>query len=386
MAREVDARRRNADGLGPAGREIALDDRAGAKAYAARKAARARQTRDPDASVETVEAYAKRWLDDREGRVNSIRDDRSRLRDHVLPTIGPLDARTFTRDDVESLRDALDEKIASGALAWKTVECVWTLVTSMCGDMVTAKKRELRMRDDNPCRDVKPPERGIRKAKQYLYPSRVPDVRVVQGRAAALASRGRARDLHVHARRRASGAPMAGDVDLAHGVLSITRALNRRTGMVEVDEVGRDAAGSPSSRTCFRSFDSCTSRQGRNGARVRAGRDAHVSRTFRRWLAKAGVTGPAARDGTPTSKPLTWHDLRATGATWMAVRGDDPLKIKQRCGHADVLHDARSTSGRPRPSGRGSATCFPDAPAVPARNRPRIARGDSFSRSSLKQG
>jgi hypothetical protein len=24
---------------------------------------------------------------------------------------------------------------------------------------------------------------------------------------------------------------------------------------------------------------------------------------------------------------------RATGITWMAVRGDDPLKIKQRAGH-----------------------------------------------------
>jgi hypothetical protein len=32
---------------------------------------------------------------------------------------------------------------------------------------------------------------------------------------------------------------------------------------------------------------------------------------------------------------MTWHDLRATGATWVAVRGDDPLKIMQRCGHRD---------------------------------------------------
>jgi translocation and assembly module TamB len=32
-------------------------------------------------------------------------------------------------------------------------------------------------------------------------------------------------------------------------------------------------------------------------------------------------------------KHLTFHDLRATGITWMAVRGDDPLKIKQRAGH-----------------------------------------------------
>jgi hypothetical protein len=48
---------------------------------------------------------------------------------------------------------------------------------------------------------------------------------------------------------------------------------------------------------------------------------------------KAGVRRPELHEGSPTRKPLTWHDLRATGATWMAVRADDPLKIKQRCGH-----------------------------------------------------
>jgi hypothetical protein len=30
---------------------------------------------------------------------------------------------------------------------------------------------------------------------------------------------------------------------------------------------------------------------------------------------------------------VTFHDLRATGITWSAVRGDDPLRIKQRAGH-----------------------------------------------------
>ena len=33
-------------------------------------------------------------------------------------------------------------------------------------------------------------------------------------------------------------------------------------------------------------------------------------------------------------KHITFHDLRATGITWAAVRGDDPLRIKQRAGHA----------------------------------------------------
>ena len=31
---------------------------------------------------------------------------------------------------------------------------------------------------------------------------------------------------------------------------------------------------------------------------------------------------------------MTFHDLRATGITWCAVRGDEPLKIKQRAGHS----------------------------------------------------
>jgi hypothetical protein len=35
-----------------------------------------------------------------------------------------------------------------------------------------------------------------------------------------------------------------------------------------------------------------------------------------------------------TRKAITFHDLRGTGITWCAVRGDDALKIKQRAGHA----------------------------------------------------
>ena len=76
---------------------------------------------------DTVNEYTKRWLASREGRVNSIRDDRSRMRDHVQPLIGELEAGTFTRDDVENVRDA---KIASGALNWKTARNVWATFTS----------------------------------------------------------------------------------------------------------------------------------------------------------------------------------------------------------------------------------------------------------------
>jgi hypothetical protein len=142
--------------------------------------------------------------------------------------LGGLDVRIFTRDDVERLRDVLDAKIVKGALAWKTAASVWTLVTSMCSDMVNAKKRELRMREDNPCRDVKPPERGERKSKQYLYPSEFlkfvscASVPLKLRRAAAISVYTFVRDGELRALRWDGG-----DVDMAHGTLGTHMGVTR---------------------------------------------------------------------------------------------------------------------------------------------------------------
>jgi integrase len=302
---------------------------------AAREAARIAAERvratggTPDTVKETVEDYSKRWLKDREGRVNSIRDDRSRTRDHILPTLGPLDASTFGRDDVERLRDDLDRKIVKGELAWKTAASVWTLATSMAADMVNAKKRDLRTRTDNPCRDVKPPERGARKAKQYLYPSefltfvsceRVP-LRWRRAVAAAIYTYTRDAELRV-----------LRESDVDHGIVDITRAFNRRK-PTEVKGTKSDAprrfAVEPNLLPLFAAM---RSRKG-DQLVIRLPSERAMARNLRRWLWKANVRRPALHVSTATSQRLTWHDLRATGATWMAVRGDDAHKIMQRCGH-----------------------------------------------------
>src|SRR5437763_1530298 len=67
--------------------------------------------------------------------------------------------------------------------------------------------------------------------------------------------------------------------------------------------------------------------------------DRKLSLKLRRRLQMAGITRaelfPEADGSAPkTRKPITFHDLRATGITWMAVRGDEPLRIKQRAGHS----------------------------------------------------
>lgn len=91
----------------------------------------------------------------------------------VMPLVGPLDVATFTRDDVENVRDALDAKIASGALNWKTARYAWATFIKLCDDAANAKRRDLRVRSDNPTAGVRAPDRGVRKLKQYLFPSEV---------------------------------------------------------------------------------------------------------------------------------------------------------------------------------------------------------------------
>ncbi|WP_394826137.1 site-specific integrase [Pendulispora albinea] len=68
-------------------------------------------------------------------------------------------------------------------------------------------------------------------------------------------------------------------------------------------------------------------------------------------------SGAVIRDA--QRKNITFHDLRATGITWMAVRGDDPLRIKQRAGHKSFsttegyIREAENLSvgfGKPFPS------------------------------------
>jgi hypothetical protein len=51
-----------------------------------------------------------------------------------------------------------------------------------------------------------------------------------------------------------------------------------------------------------------------------------LSSRLRQYLEWAGVTRAELFAGDKTRKAITFHDLRATGITWMAIRGDDPLK------------------------------------------------------------
>ena len=50
--------------------------------------------------------------------------------------------------------------------------------------------------------------------------------------------------------------------------------------------------------------------------------DRDMARGLRRWLWHGGVRREELHTKAPTRKAITFHDLRATGLTWMAVRGE----------------------------------------------------------------
>ena len=80
---------------------------------------------------------------------------------------------------------------------------------------------------------------------------------------------------------------------------------------------------------------------------------------LRDHLRLAGVTREDLFIDERSRKPMTFHDLRATGINWMALRGDEPIKIMHRAGHrgftttqiyvceAEVFERARSTLSLP---------------------------------------
>jgi integrase len=298
---------------------------------------------------ETIAIWSERWLADREARgISSVQDDRGRMRKHVLPILGPHPIATITREQIEHLVEDLDRKIDldpedDEAIGWKTASNVWVLVTKMFDDAVNAKKRDLRARTDNPAKGIKGPEQGDRKAKQYLYPDEFlklmaahpdkvpPDFKTMY--AGAVYTYMRAGELE---------ALEWDDVDLEHNVIQITKAIDRKTGEAKSTKSGetRRIPIEPALRPLLQQLHDERKELTPDGEAVTGRvfwmppRDGDRAALLRRHLLAAGVTRPDLHLNDAHRKHLTFHDLRATGITWAAVRGDDPLRIKQRAGHS----------------------------------------------------
>lgn len=314
---------------------------------------------------ETCDAWHRRFLASRVGLERANYEDGHRWKKWISPTLGPLPIAQVSGEDVERVRDRLDEAIRAGTLRPKSAANVWTVLTTAFKAARTAKQRDLRVRTDNPCADVLPPERGEGRRKLWIYPNEFlaliscEQVPRVWRECYAIACYLYVRPNELHELRWS-------DVDLDARSVHVTRAWEAFSETVKrpktaagvrrvpiphelVPLLERMKKGQPSTAKVVPCFEE---RDRSDGAEL-----------VRRHMKLAGVDRPELHDlKSRTHMAIGFRSWRDTGITWEAIRGTDLVKLQRRAGHVEP----KITLGYVKEAEDRSALVGAVFPALPA--------------------
>ena len=284
---------------------------------------------------ELTDKYAERWLKSR----RDPKEQDNHLRKHILPLIWNRTMQDLTRADVERIVASLDAKVRAGEISWKTAMNVWGTLGKMLDDATNGKLVELRVLTRDPARDVRGPDRGEDKQSAYLFPreaahlfacERVPE-RWRHVYAIALYTGLRAGELAVL---------RVADVVLEGGYFSVHKARDRVTGGTKSTK-GKRARRVPIEPHLRPLLERLThDEQGRareaDALLVDMPPKQKLADELRVHLARAGVDREELHASDDLRRPLSFHDLRHTFATWLALSGASELQIQTRLGHASA--------------------------------------------------
>jgi len=286
---------------------------------------------------ETVTKWCERWIDAREkAGLVSVGDDETRLRLHVLPLIGEKPIATVSRSSIEDVRDSLDAKVRSKEIAAATALKVWGTVTKMFADARASKNRSLRAREDNPCTDVVPPDRTPEREGPILYPQEL----LTLASCERISLRWRqvfALAIYTYARAAELEAIELDCLDFERKTMLIHMSAHRKTGEAKRTKTGI-ARRIPLEETVIPLLQHLAENAKRAGRKRLLGwmpDRSEEAKYLRKCLQYAGIDRAELFADDETRRPLSFHDLRATGITWMACRGDNPLHIQRRAGHTN---------------------------------------------------
>ena len=325
----------------------------------------------------TAEEWWEALFDMRRARGDSAMEtDRYRYKKHIKPVVDKH-LQYITRDDCERLRDSLDSKIQSHALAWKSAKNVWAVWTTACRLACSSKKRVLRVRGDNPCSGVEAPDKGIQRSKTWLWPEEFlqlvtcEDVPLLWRRIYTLA-------IYLYLRGSELAALEWGDVDLHHGIVHIHRSFDAK-GKAKSTKSG-DARRFSIEAELLPLLRVMQRESGGEGPLLCMPSREYWAKQLRAHLKLAGVTRTELFTDDATRKHLTFHDLKATAITWMAIRGDEPLKIMQRAAHRNF----KTTQIYLRTAEMVGATIGTPFPALPGSILDDDATGDEDKGSDYR--
>ena len=278
-----------------------------------------------------------RYLDYREQR--GLTSVGGTYRKHILPVLD-LAWEAVERSHCELLRDALDAKVERGDIEPKTAFNAWavfrTAAKTAAGRWSKDKRRTLAVRNDDPSEGVIGPDYDPADTKQlqWLYPREV--LAIASCEAVPLDVRRRiVLSTYLCVRAGELKALTWDKLDLERGVVIVNQAYSREKKRVKSTKSGArgsrrysvEAEALPLLRALRDEAD------GPNV--VSMSPQKRWAPEVREALEAAGVARPELTQTTAHSKQLRFHDLRATGLTWMALRGDSPVQIQHVAGHTD---------------------------------------------------
>ncbi len=315
-------------------KQEAKDEARAAKAIAWRDGWTLAADPKPESAGETLGAYVDRWLATR-------RDPKEAGEHWRFHLFAVLDARkpiaSFVRRDAELVVQALDDKARAGQISAKTARNAWGTCSKLFDDAVNAKRLELRALDGkpNPCAGVRPPDRGDEKQSAWLFPREASALFACERVplwwrtyfALALYTGLRAGELAVL---------RIADVALEAGYIGVHQARDRTKEGATKSTKGRRARRvviEPALHPML-----VTMAKGREGAEplLRTPKKRAAADILRHHLQLAGVKREELHASDDHRRPLSFHDLRHTYATWLALRGDPALVIQSRLGHASA--------------------------------------------------
>jgi integrase len=298
---------------------------------------------------ETANAWLERWTEDRKARdVVTAEETPGRWKKWIGPILGHLPMCAVMREDVERVVERLDQAVRAKEIRSKTAIDTWAIVKAAFRDAKDAKNRVLRVRRDNPTEGVRGPDGGVERSKPWLYPCEFAAL-MACARVPVRWRRLFAITTYLYLRASELAALTVDDVDLVGGVVLVHRAarrIGRRGATAEKmtkptkTMITHRVPIDPNLRPLLAVLVAEARAEGRKRL-VNMPPMCDLPDQLRRYLPWAGVTRAELFADDETRAPLTFHDLRATGLTWRAVRGDDALKIQRAVGHKSLATTQR---------------------------------------------
>lgn len=285
-----------------------------------------------DATGETLDQWFERWHADRLERGKS--DERGKYEKWASPMLGHLQVESISSRDIEAWVEWIERRSLEGDLRDTTAHRIWTVVSSMMKSSYAARTRDLRVRSDNPIRDVRGPDRGTVRIGTFLYPSEF--LRLATCRRVPINMRRLyAVAIYLYPRAGELAALRWEDIDLVTGRVHIHRARKNTWRKRALIIEGSTKTGEDRQFTAERSVIPLlrVMRRGAKSEYVFPSMSYDLAGQLRKYIREAGCTRADLFADDERRRPLTFHDLRATGITWQAMRGDSPTAILERVGH-----------------------------------------------------